>query len=160
MNNISLTEVLNNKKPRAKPKKVEVKVAKESESFLQKRVLKHFIDNYKDNHPNCHIVANPFSSVKMKSYQMDKAKEQGFKASQPDLLFLYPNKDYIGLALEIKTLEANPYYVKDKTKLKKNEHVELQKKYLDKLSNVGYYATFGVGFENCKEIIDKYFNNI
>ena len=49
--------------------------------------------------------------------------------------------------------------MKDGITLKKSEHLANQKEYLDSLSSAGYYATFGVGFENCKEIIDKYFQN-
>jgi len=172
---MNLQEVLNNQKPRPTPKKVEPKVAKESESDLQKRVLFYFEKTYRKDFPYCQIVVNPLSeAINSALYFFVKNKELrkkilfkvyeiahslGFKASQPDLLFLQPNKDYSGLAIEIKTLEANPYYANDNTKLKKNVHTKPQKEYLDSLSSAGYYATFGVGFENCKEIIDKYFQN-
>ena len=155
---MDLQEVLNNQKPQPKPKKVEVKATKESESFLQKRVLFYFEKTYHKDFEHCQIVVNPFSSFKMQPHQMNLAKQQGFKPSQPDLLFLYPNKSYIGLALELKTNKGNPY-LKDGITLKKSEHLSNQKEYLDSLSSSGYYATFGVGFENCKEIIDKYFQN-
>lgn len=157
MNN--LQNALNKASTRkTQPKKVEVKAAKESESFLQKRILFYFEKEYRKQYPYCQIVVNPFSSFKMQPYQMNKAKEQGFKASQPDLLFLHPNSKYIGLALELKTLKGNPY-LKDGITLKKSSHLANQQKYLDDLYASGYLALFGVGFEHCKEIIDKYFSN-
>lgn len=174
---INLEDVLKNQKPRATTKKLVVKkVYKESESTLQKRVLFYFEKNYRDKFPYCQIVVNPLSEainsalyffVKSESLRekilfkvYEIANSLGFKASQPDLLFLYPNKKYIGLAIEIKTLEANPYYAKDSTKLKKNKHTKPQQEYLDNLYASGYLALFGVGYEHCKEIIDNYFNNI
>lgn len=159
MNNIE--DALKSKtKRKRKTSTVVKKVATEKESDLQKEVLFYFKKMYREQYPNCQIVVNPFSSFKMQPFQMVKAKEQGFKASQPDILFLQPNKDYIGLAIELKTLKANPYYKNNHTKLKKNKHVAAQKKYLDCLANNGYFATFGIGLEHCKKIIDNYFENM
>jgi len=127
-----------------------------AEDQLQIALLKRFRILHKEKHPNCKVISNPFSSFKMDVIKMRIAKILGFEASQPDLLFLQPNSKYIGLALEIKTIKGNPY-LKDGVTLKKNTHLENQQKYLKELESVGYYATFGVGFEHCAKIIDKYF---
>lgn len=64
---------------------------------------------------------------------------------------------YFGLYLEIKT-ESNSPYKKDGT-LKKDQHLEEQARMLEKLRARGYKAEFGVGFEECKQIIDEYLRN-
>ena len=64
---------------------------------------------------------------------------------------------YFGLYLEIKT-ESNSPYKKDGT-LKKDKHLEEQARMLEKLRARGYRAEFGVGFEECKKIIDEYLRN-
>ena len=156
----TLKEILNETQKSTTTKKVvPKKVYKESESTLQKRIIFYFKERYSKIFPNCMIVVNPFSSFKMQPFQMNKAKEQGFKPSQPDLLFLYPNKESIGLAIEIKSISGNPY-LKDGITLKKSNHLKLQQNYLDCLTNAGYYAVFGIGYEHCVEIIDNYFGNM
>lgn len=64
---------------------------------------------------------------------------------------------YFGLYLEIKT-ESNSPYKKDGT-LKKDQHLEEQARMLEKLRARGYKAEFGVGLEECKQIIDEYLRN-
>jgi hypothetical protein len=56
--------------------------------------------------------------------------------------------------LEIKTETESPYK-KDGT-LKKDVHLEEQYKVLEALSKEGYFATFGVGIEDCIKKIDWY----
>jgi hypothetical protein len=72
----------------------------------------------------------------------------------PDLFIAKPSKGYAGMFLEIKSDLESPY--KKDGKLKKNEHLEEQKKVLDTLSKEGYFATFGVGIEDCLKKIDWY----
>jgi hypothetical protein len=84
-------------------------------------------------------------AMKMKRTQM---KERGY----PDLWVSLPKGRYHGLYLELKVTTP---YKKDGT-LKKNEHLEEQQEMHDRLNQLGYKATFGVGFDECKEILDNY----
>lgn len=74
----------------------------------------------------------------------------------PDLIIFAPRSGYHGLIIEMKktgekvfktdgTMYANPHQIK-------------QKKTLDALTESGYFATFAIGFEEAKNIIDYYFN--
>lgn len=54
--------------------------------------------------------------------------------------------------------------LKGDTKIRKkgdwwDKHVEEQAEMLEKLRQAGYKAEFGVGFDECKKIIDGYLNN-
>ena len=61
---------------------------------------------------------------------------------------------YSGLYLEIK--KDGVRLTKKNGELIADEHVREQYDYLHKLNQRGYYAQFGVGFEECKAIIDDY----
>lgn len=73
----------------------------------------------------------------------------------PDLIILHPNQNYNGLIIEIKEKSKSPF-LKDGS-LSKNKHVQSQNETLEMLQKCGYKAVFGVGFDNCKNIIDRYF---
>jgi hypothetical protein len=75
----------------------------------------------------------------------------------PDLLILNPNKDYHGLIIEIKR-NSERIYLKNGN-LSNDKHLQAQYKTLLMLEKVGYKAVFGVGFDQCKRIIDEYFKN-
>ncbi len=74
----------------------------------------------------------------------------------PDLIILHPKDTYCGLIIEIKAHDKTPYLKSGK--LSSSKHVKEQHKTLLKLSKIGYFATFGVGFDECKTIIDNYMN--
>jgi hypothetical protein len=38
----------------------------------------------------------------------------------------------------------------------KDEHLEEQRVVLEKLKSLGYETSFGVGFDECKRIVDEY----
>ena len=74
----------------------------------------------------------------------------------PDLFILEPRGVYHGLFLEVK---------KEKTKLRKRDgytpatpHIEEQIIMREDLLKRGYMCEFGIGFQECKEIIDNYLN--
>ncbi|WP_339663500.1 hypothetical protein [Croceibacter atlanticus] len=75
----------------------------------------------------------------------------------PDLIILQPNDHYCGLIIEIKAKDKSPF-LKDGS-LSKSNHVQQQNNTLQMLNDYGYKAVFGVGFEDCINIIDNYFNN-
>lgn len=70
----------------------------------------------------------------------------------PDLFICKKMGQFGGLFIEIKAVNI---YRKDGTLLK-NEHLLRQKETLDRLNAEGYMAVFGIGFENCKLLIDNY----
>jgi hypothetical protein len=72
-----------------------------------------------------------------------------------DLLILHPSNGYHGLLIELK---IDRPFKKDGT-LKKSDHLTEQQKTISRLNELGYFATFGVGFDDCKNIIDKYLKN-
>ena len=76
----------------------------------------------------------------------------------PDLLLLKPNKDFYGLFIEIK-IKTSDVYLKDGKTLRNNEHVKEQSEMLDRLSKLGYKAVYGIGYDNCINIIKEYLND-
>lgn len=60
-----------------------------------------------------------------------------------------------GLFIEIKTEESSPF-LKDGMTLKQNTHTKNQFLLHEVLRSKGYEVHFGVGFSECKAIIDKY----
>lgn len=74
----------------------------------------------------------------------------------PDIIILYPNSIYHGLMIELKKT-GEKIYKKDGAF--KTEHLLEQDLVLKSLRSRGYYATFAIGFEEAKKIIDKYIGN-
>ena len=75
-----------------------------------------------------------------------KAKRTGYLKGVSDLLIFEPNENHKGLFIELK---------KDKKCYASKE----QKEFITKALDRGYYGVVAKGFEQCKEIIDKYFKN-
>lgn len=70
----------------------------------------------------------------------------------PDLFIAEPKGGYCGLFIEIK---AESIFNKNGTR-KTSTHLKEQSNMLDKLTNKGYCAVFGCGWDECKKIIDNY----
>ena len=71
----------------------------------------------------------------------------------PDLFIAEPRANFKGLFVEIKVI--NP--LKKDGQLKADDHLEEQQAVITELLLRGYWATFGVGFDGIKLIIDTYF---
>lgn len=82
-----------------------------------------------------------------------KIQKSGFKC--PDILILEPKGKYAGLFIELKVKDI---FKKHTNQLLSNAHVEAQAECIEKLKEKGYYACFGIGFEQTKKIIDNYIN--
>jgi hypothetical protein len=89
--------------------------------------------------------------------------------SWPDL-FIYKHTDhtlkdgskrhYCGLALELKK-EGIVIYLKRGSRkglLTSDVHIQEQALMLQELNNLGYFARFGVRFDQCRHIVDWYLN--
>lgn len=74
--------------------------------------------------------------------------------SFPDLMILEPCGGYYGLFIELKR-DRKALYKKDGSYLK-SEHIDAQTQALQALRVRNYFAVFGCGFDECKEIIDSY----
>lgn len=90
-----------------------------------------------------------------------KAKRMRSGRGMPDMMIFKPKYDttvlipFYGLFIEIKVARSE-VYLKDDTTLKKDKHTKEQLGAIEALADQGYYATFGFGFDGCKEIIDWY----
>jgi hypothetical protein len=73
----------------------------------------------------------------------------------PDLIIYEPRGAYCGLAIELKAEGKSPY--KKDGALKKDEHLQAQADWLSALISCGFYATFAIGFDDAKDVIDEYF---
>jgi hypothetical protein len=91
--------------------------------------------------------------AKWTAVNMAKCRTRGMKL--PDLIILEPRGHYMGLILELKTIKASPF-LKGCKELRDEKHVQAQARTLNLLHDKGYYATFGVGMENSKAIIQEY----
>lgn len=78
-------------------------------------------------------------------FERYKLKYLGAKSGVPDLMIFTPNDQYNGLAIELK--------------YKKNKPTDNQKKWLDDLTNNNWLAVWLNDYEQCINLIDKYFAN-
>lgn len=81
-----------------------------------------------------------------------KAKKMGLHVGAADLFIAWPTRTYHGLWLEVKPDKWKPYHTK-------KDRLENQKAFLEKMQRRGYCAVLGVGFDNCKQIINNYLNS-
>lgn len=76
----------------------------------------------------------------------------------PDLFIAEPAMveytKFSGLFIELKAEGKSPY--KKNGELRSDKHVQEQAEMLKRLFEKGYWAEFGVGFDETKKIIDKY----
>lgn len=74
----------------------------------------------------------------------------------PDMIILHPKGVYKSLIIEIKRKDKSPYLKNGE--VSSSKHVQEQYKTLLKLRKIGFFAVFGVGFDECKTIVDDYMN--
>lgn len=126
---------------------------KQDEYQLQKQVCAYLNANY----PEALYMSDTIASTRLTMPQAIRNKaiqKNGFKC--PDLIILEPKRGCSGLFIELKV--ETPYKLNGE--LKKNEHLEGQRKTMEDLINKGYMACFSWSFEQTKEIIDRYFSKI
>jgi hypothetical protein len=125
---------------------------KQPEYALQTQVCNYLRLKYK----TVLFMSDTVASLKLTQAQAIRNKaiqKPNFKT--PDLIIFHPKKQYNGMFLELKV--ATPYLKDGHTP--KTEHIAGQLKTIQDLRYLGYYANFGVGFEDCKKQIDLYFNH-
>ncbi len=94
------------------------------------------------------------SDLKLTPGQARKHKKLHPFRGYPDLWVAEPRGKYHGLYIEIKKDGESPF--KKNGELKKDEHLEEQQEMLERLEFRDYKAVFGVGFDEIKDILDKY----
>lgn len=110
------------------------------EDKLQSSIIKYLDYKHKDI-----IYTHPSNEGKRTAYERFKLKILGVKAGVPDLLIFNPNKNYNGLAIELK--------------IKYNKATPSQIKWLQDLELCGWFCTIGRDFDSVVELINKYKNN-
>jgi len=106
-------------------------------------------------HPKVIFISEP-SGLRVSMGLAIKLKKMRSDETHLDLYILEPRKGYFGLIIELKAVDI--FQKKAPSQLLKNEHVEDQKRMIDKLNSKGYLATFSIGFDATKKIIDDYLN--
>lgn len=102
--------------------------------------------NYlKMQYPKALFTATMGGQYQKHHSQRRRAKATGYLKGVSDLLIFEPKGGYCGLFIELK---------RDKKCYPSAE----QKLFLSNATQRGYYAVCAKGFEQCREIIDKYFN--
>ena len=134
-----------------------------SEAILHQQI----IDYVKAQYPDV-LVNTDLSGIKLTPGQANKVSNLRTGRAWPDIFFPEPRGIFKGLFIELKI--ESPY--KKDGSLKKQiqrkklrngvvieyDHLKEQYEMLIKLEDKGYYAEFGVGFYDTKDIIDWYFN--
>lgn len=82
---------------------------------------------------------------------MNKVIQRG--TGYPDLFIAEPRDGHHGLFIELKK-EGTKLY--NKNYQYKSEHLIAQAEMIEALKAKGYWAAFGVGFDDCKYLIDAY----
>lgn len=121
-----------------------------TEFDLQKQVCQYLNIQY----PDVLFLSDTIANLKLTIPQQARNKaiqKSGFKC--PDLLILEPKGGYSGLFIELKVKNI---YKKNSDELLKNSHVEQQNECIKILNRKGYKASFAIGFNEAKTIIDGY----
>ena len=119
------------------------------EEKLQIAIAKYIRYQY----PNV-IFTSESSGIRVNMGTAIKMKAQRSKHKLPDLMIFQSNTFHCGLFIEMKKDHKELYKIDGS--LRKSEHVEEQAKTLKLLTEQGYKALFGCGFDECKQIIDDY----
>lgn len=123
------------------------------EFALQKAVCQYLNAQF----PNVLFMSDTVANIRLNMGQKMRNKsiqKSGFHC--PDVIIFEPRGKFHGLFIELKVV--SPF--KKDGQLKKDEHIENKAKTILQLGNLGYCASFAVGFEMAKDIIDNYMNTV
>jgi hypothetical protein len=124
---------------------------KNEEYTLQKQICKYISVQY----PMSLFISTGISLklTMMQAVRNKAIQKDGFKC--PDVIIFEPKGIYHALFIELKVKPI----LKRSGELLKNEHIEGQQKTINDLNTLNYFATFAVGFDEAKKIIDNYLNH-
>jgi hypothetical protein len=126
------------------------------EESLQRQICRYL----KLQYPNLIFRSDYASGLQLTINQAAIHKSLQSSRSWPDLFIYKSSRGYHGLGLELKR-EGTVIYLSRgprKGKLTSDPHIQEQAMMLQELNNLGYFARFGVGFDQCQRIIDWYLN--
>jgi len=120
------------------------------EDKLQREVCRYVLMNY-----NTRIIPMNTEGRKSKFEQFKFKQTGGFKGIL-DLFLPIASDGYYGLFIELKA-EGTAVFKKDgEIRASKNDHLLIQLNQINEHKKNGYFATFCVGFDQCKDVIDNY----
>lgn len=115
-----------------------------------------FIDFLKSNYPNI-LFRVAVDGVRLSIGTAVKLKKNGIlQRSLPDIEIFFPTIKYHGLFIEMK-ITNRKLFKKDGSYI--DEHTKEQSLILKRFNEIGYYASFGIGYEHAKNILVAYINN-
>lgn len=132
------------------------------------------INYVKRTYPQAIIIFDYAAGLNLKDSDRAKMMATRSEDGHPDIAIDFPSRGYHGLRLELKaegvvvkkkdgTLRKQPYTRKYKKNgkmfIKRGDHLLEQAQTLRKYNRLGYYANFGIGWNQTKKIIDWYFMN-
>ncbi len=103
------------------------------------------------------LFTTDLSGVKLNMGTAIKIKNLKSCRGFPDIFILQPNQNFKGLFIELKK-SGEKIFKKDGSF--KSEHLQEQSEVIKKLNNLGYLATFCIGFDSAIEVINNYLNMI
>lgn len=125
------------------------------QEYLVYRQLAQYM---KDKYPQI-IFRFDMAGNNLSKAQAGKNKAIQFGKGFPDFFIAQPSGSCHGLYIEVKK-EGEKIYLKDGITLVANEHVHEQNEMLINLRLRGYEAHFGIGFAECKLIVEEYLKDL
>ena len=124
-----------------------------SEKIEHKQVVAYIRAQY----PNVIFRTDFSAGIKLSKRQAVNQQQLQSCKGFPDITIFHANNKYHALLIELKKT-GEKLYKKDGVTFK-SEHLDNQNKVHKELRNCNFYATFAIGFQEAKEIIDNYFKN-
>lgn len=119
------------------------------EAFLHGMVC----DYLRLQYPNVIFRTDFAAGIKMTIGQATKHKRLQYGRAWPDLFIAEPRMKFHGLFVELKAEGTRIY---KKNLMYASEHIIEQAEMMNLLEERGYFASFAVGFEEAKAVIDGY----
>lgn len=124
-------------------------MANKVEESLQLGVCQYLRLQY----PNV-LFTSDASGVRLTMRQAVDMKNMKSEKGWPDMFIAEPRLGFHGLYIELKK-QGEKLFKRDGVTYK-NEHLEQQAEMISKLKQRGYCATFAIGFDDAKLVIDNY----
>ena len=125
-----------------KKEKKEMSEAWYSEAWHQKQIFRWARAN-QIRHPELQLLNSSLNGVRLPISLAKKMKAQGMKKGYPDIFLPVPKNNYHGLFIELKKETGGKVSVD-------------QIRWLEKLSELGYYTTVQYGYKQTIEKIKQY----
>lgn len=138
---------------------------KKTEENLQVRVCNYL----RKNHPDIIFCSDYAAGLKLTDWQRIQMMKMRSHDGQPDISIDHPSRGFFGLRIELKsegtkiykkdgvTLRKQPYVRRYKNgTVKRGDHLAEQAETLKKYNDIGYFARFGIGYNDTIKLIRWY----